>query len=973
MPTLHIISHTHWDREWYLTFQQFRLKLVHLIDNLLDILVQEPRFRTFLLDGQTIILEDYLQIRPEKEPQLRQYIENGRIVIGPWYTSPDLFLVSPEALIRNLLEGERVAHRFGPTMNIGYMPDLFGHPGQMPQILRGFGLDAAVLWRGLADEPAECWWEAPDGTRIFLAYLRDCYNNGAALSVAHPEQFTLELGRVRDSLAAHSAVDEWLIMLGNDHMEPSPYTAAALSYAHDHLPETVQHSSLADYVAAVRPTLTEREIPVIQGELRACQRSPLLPGVLSTRLWLKQRNHTVQTLLEQWAEPFTLLADQLTADWPNPPHGRVQNPTPLLRQAWRLLLQNHPHDSICGCSIDQVHEEMKPRFDQAEQIGEELTQQSLSTIATAVDTQLADALAAVVVFNPSSSPRTDVVQVNINLGQEVADFCLVDAEGTVVAHQSVDAAQAELFNMVLDRPALRGVLAHVHDGVAAGFSVQTMALERHGAQVTARVTVKAHGKPDRAAWEKILAQSQPYLNDQTITSFHVVVRQQAASAVTFVAADVAAHGWRTYWVKAIEPPAAELPAMSRLAEALLPATLWLAETRLGQQLLARLTPHDENKPPFRLENRFFVVEANTADGTLTITDKQTQVVYRGLNRFVDGGDRGDEYNYDPPEQDSEQTAVLKTIKIFRGEVCPALEIVYELTVPATLDDDRTGRAAQMVTMPIVSRITLPRAVARIDVATTIDNNAQDHRLRVHFAAPFAVEQAHYDGHFEVVERPLALPVDTAGWVEQPRPEQPQRAFTSISNGRVGLTVANRGLPEVEVVQTAAGSAIALTLLRCVGWLSRDDLRTRQGHAGPATETAAAQMLGRWCFVYAIIPHAGDWTNVYQEAYAFATPMRAVLEPISMGTLPSRGSFLQHTPAEFVITAVKEAAAGEGWIVRGYNISAEPLTVTLAPQRPFAEVMRVNLAETELERLSPTAEGVVSFPVRGREIVTVLFR
>src|SRR5690349_16355790 len=139
MRTLHLISHTHWDREWYQTFQQFRLRLVHLVDDLLEILATDRHFQHFMLDGQTIVLEDYLQIRPEREAELRTLVQNGRILIGPWYVQPDEFLISPEAIIRNLLEGDRIAKQFGPKMMIGYSPDTFGHIGQLPQILRGFG------------------------------------------------------------------------------------------------------------------------------------------------------------------------------------------------------------------------------------------------------------------------------------------------------------------------------------------------------------------------------------------------------------------------------------------------------------------------------------------------------------------------------------------------------------------------------------------------------------------------------------------------------------------------------------------------------------------------------------------------------------------------------------------------------------------------------------------------------------------
>ena len=162
MNTIHIISHTHWDREWYRTFQQFRLKLVHLVDGLLYVLENDKNYKFFMLDGQTVVLDDYLQMRPTREKVLRRYIQQGRILVGPWHILYDMFLVGPEAHIRNLLQGARTARRFGARMDIGYVPDPFGQPGQMPQVLRGFGMDSACLWRGVDLTNAEFWWRSPD-------------------------------------------------------------------------------------------------------------------------------------------------------------------------------------------------------------------------------------------------------------------------------------------------------------------------------------------------------------------------------------------------------------------------------------------------------------------------------------------------------------------------------------------------------------------------------------------------------------------------------------------------------------------------------------------------------------------------------------------------------------------------------------------------------------------------------------------
>jgi alpha-mannosidase len=989
MQKLHVISHTHWDREWYLTFQQFRLKLIHLIDGLFDILDEDPEFKHFMLDGQTIVLDDYLEIRPEKEELLRRHIQDGRIMIGPWHILPDMYLVSPEAHIRNLLEGARTSRKLGPKMPIGYIPDPFGHPGQVPQILRGFGIEVAALWRGVGDMPAEFWWESPDGSKILLAFLRDSYSNGANLPVCDSEKFTESISAARDSLAAHSAVSDYLIMLGTDHMEPSAHTSTAIAYANEHLAETeVVHSALPDYVQNVSKQISNmtESLPTVRGELRACDRSHLLPGVLSTRMWIKQRNQSSQTLLEKWAEPFSVFADNVIGE-KTPKTGssrvlsesvasdRIGNVAPIIRRAWRLLMENHPHDSICGCSIDQVHEEMKPRFDQADQIGEEITLQSLHALSRAADTRSESAFAAVVLFNPLGYAHRNFVDVELNIPEQITAYELVDADGNVIPHEFIGSSSEELANVLLEKNALRDIIGAIAEGRVAGAAIVSAQLSRQGAVVTINAVLDNQGQPNISEWRQAEEDIAKYAADPSVTHFHAIAHTPQASRIRLVSPDVPGLGWCTLWVRAREAseasPAAEV---SPLLKPLLPIALRLGQSEFGGKILAKLNTGDETKPPFTIENEYFLVEANRADGTLTITDKQTGAVFEGLNRFVDGGDSGDEYNYCPPPEDSLFTPKDVSLKAFRHRPIPFLEIKYELVVPAQLSSDRKNRSKETVTIPISSRVSLAPGVARIDVQTEIDNLARDHRLRVHFPAPFAVREADYDGHFEVVRRPVGVPEKSEDWVEDPRPEVPQRAFADVSNGTIGLMIANRGLAEVEVVKVEEGASteIALTLLRSVGWLSRDDMPVRQGHAGPAIETPGGQVLGKWIYDYSIIPHRGTWHEAYQQAYAFETSLRAIGTDLHLGEIPSQGAFISHSPAEFVISAVKEAEDGTGWIVRGYNISSETIELTLKPLRRFAHAEHVNLAEEELSALGVGDDGSVEISVSAHEVVSIKF-
>jgi mannosylglycerate hydrolase len=989
MQKLHVISHTHWDREWYLTFQQFRLKLVHLIDKLLDILDEDPEFKYFMLDGQTIVLDDYLHMRPEMEEVLRQHIQKGRILIGPWHILPDMFLVSSEAHIRNLLEGARTARKFGPKMPIGYIPDPFGHPGQVPQILRGFGIETAALWRGVGDLPAELWWESPDGSKVLLAYLRDSYSNGANLPVQNSGQFTQQISAERDSLAAHSAVNDFLIMLGTDHMEPSLLTSAAIAYANEHLSGTqVIHSTLPEYFKSISDQISnlDKPLPTIRGELRACDHSHLLPGVLSTRMWIKQRNHSSQTLLEKWAEPFSVFALNMIERNTEKEKGirgspdtivsnRIRNIAPIIRQAWRLLMENHPHDSICGCSIDQVHDEMKTRFDQVDQIAEEITLQALQAVSQATETRSEDAFSAVVLFNPFEYTNHDLVEVELNIPEGVAAFELRDENRIVIPHEFLGANNEELANLLIEKSSLRGTIGAISEGRVAGAAIVRVKVSRQGSTVTVEAILDDEGQPNIPEWHQAEKDIAKYEADPSVSHFQLIAHSPQASKIRFVTPEIPEFGWRTLWVRALAAPKAPPPTqVNPLLKPLLPLALRFARSEFGVKLLARQEAGDEVKPPYMIENEHFLVAASQVDGTLTITDKQTNTDFKGLNRFMDGGDAGDEYNYAPPIKDSVCTSKVVSLRAFRHRLVPFLEIEYALKVPTQLSSDRDSRSKRIVNIPVVSRISLVPGVARIDVHTEIDNHTKDHRLRVHFPVPFVVEAADYDGHFEVVRRPIGTPEKGDNWVEDPRPEVPQRAFTDVSNGKIGLMIANHGLPEVEVINVDedAQTEIALTLMRSVGWLSRDDISVRQGHAGPAFETPGGQVPGKWTYDYAIIPHHGNWREAYQHAYSFQTSLRVIESGLHEGEIPVQGSFISHSPAEFIISTVKETENGKGWIVRGYNISPETIQLKLMPWRRFANAIQVNLAEEEITALGAGEDGSIIISVSGHEIVSIMF-
>ncbi|MDQ1385893.1 MAG: 2-O-(6-phospho-alpha-D-mannosyl)-D-glycerate hydrolase [Actinomycetota bacterium] len=392
-----LVSHFHWDREWYRPFEVFRGRLVDAIDAVLDLVTADPGYR-FVLDGQAIVLEDYLAVRPHRRDELVAGLSAGRLAAGPWYVQPDSLLPAGETHVRNLLHGRAVAGALGPVSAVGYVPDSFGHPAQLPQILAGFGLDPFVYWRGNGAELDKLGplyrWCAPDGSSVRAWQLPEGYFSAGGLDADGDLAATVaRLRPVIDRIVAAGG-DPVLLMNGFDHLPPDRSTAdvAALIGA-----ERV----LLDEAATRLPeasTLVE-----FCGDLMGARTSNLLPGVWSARMPLKLRNRAVETLLTTWAEPWAAFGHALG----------LADERPALDQAWRALLCNQAHDSICGCSIDPVHERMVARYDDAEGLGNATLQRALERIAGRNDVRDTPSTEtqAVVVFNSSATRRTDVVRI----------------------------------------------------------------------------------------------------------------------------------------------------------------------------------------------------------------------------------------------------------------------------------------------------------------------------------------------------------------------------------------------------------------------------------------------------------------------------------------------------------------------------------------------------------------------------------
>jgi mannosylglycerate hydrolase len=375
----------------------------------LDRLEAEEDLR-FTLDGQLATVDDYLEIRPEAEERIRRLVGAGRLAVGPWQTLMDEFLVDGETTLRNLEAGLRRSEEFGESMRVGYLPDMFGHVAQMPQILRAAGIETAVVWRGVpaAVDFHRFVWAGLDGSTVVAEYLPDGYDNAAYLfDLPGP----VDLGAFEERFRPWFGDDPVLGLVGTDHKALAPDFSARV-------PDGADVGTLGDYLAGA-PT---EGLSTWRGELRSAARANLLPGVVSARIDLKAACAGAERWLERYAEPLQAL------------YGKAW-PEPFLALAWQRMFQNAAHDSICGCSTDEVSAQVLVRYAEAEQIGRELARRTVARIAEEVPR------GAFAVVNPTPRARRNVVELEMSVPEEWEAVALELPGGVRVETQEVSRAQ----------------------------------------------------------------------------------------------------------------------------------------------------------------------------------------------------------------------------------------------------------------------------------------------------------------------------------------------------------------------------------------------------------------------------------------------------------------------------------------------------------------------------------------------------
>lgn len=922
---VHIISGTHWDREWRYTAEQSKLRLANLVDHLLEVLDRVPDFRCFHLDGGAVVLDDYFSVRPENKDRIQKYMQEGRISLVNWYTLPETFTVAPEALIRNLMVGKRVADEVGGAMKTGYTATSYGQTSQLPQIYNGFGIETAMFYRGTNKHamPPFFRWQSPDGSELKVVrcfdevtrtnwfffvhqpvvigkYARDLsYYYNAAEHPVHMADMDMYLAdfqilnedrtfprdeeRLRKALklimdqATPQAIGRHVLALDmEDNAKPYehlPELARAMTEVAGDAEFVVQN--VDDYMAEVLADADVANAYIHPGEIRFPAVEPGFNGLLgsthSSRVRLKILNDQAETELACLAEPLASWAALMGWEYPRT----------LLDRAWKELLLNHAHDDIVGAAIDEAHEDMLPRFRAAVTVGREVSRWAIEELWKKIDlSKFGQDDLTLTFFNTQPFARKGVVPLVIDIPREF------ETETTGDPALGVGA--------IIERKAVIPDYRHfdIVDESGNKLAYTVLSSEKMKNRIESQV--------DTAA-------------------LHPITRLRV-----LVEADVPAAGYATIALHPREPRYVPHP-----------------KPEAPRALIAG--------PDGTLENEFLAVRIN-ANGTFTLTDKANSKVYTDQHLLHDGGAIGNAHLYKTPLRNFDVTSVASSAQVTLEESTP-LRGIYRiditLSIPREVTSDGKDRSRERVELPVTTWITLRKGARRLEMRTRVYNEARDHRLRVLFPTNIETNEVAVESAFAVEKRNFLWP-DTGDNMEGHYPIQPMQNFVDVSDGKLGFAFLGKGLREYEVIDDARRT-LAITLLRghraymtSIDNLSPDELERH---------IRGQHSLGEHEFEYALYPHRGDWQagEVLREAYDHKVPMRVLQGVAKGGQERASQSLLEIEPRGAAqLSALCQSEDGKATILRLWNVSQKDESLTIRFGFPVAAIKVVRMDETMAE-------------------------
>lgn len=921
--TIHVVSNSHWDREWVYPFEETRLLLLDFMDELLDLLDNDPDFHSFTMDSQTLCVEDYLELRPEKRATVEKHVKSGRLIVGPWYSLPEEYLVNGESLVRNLVVGHRVAEGWGKVSKIGYTPFGYGQTSQMPQIYRGFGIDTIIFYRGINTPKSEFVLKGPDGSRLlgmrfgcmsrfsYYVYVyrvlrygsddvfaRYDWDRGAApfrLASEHNPRghyYILDDQKkqwndapIRDQLqklvrdeSEHFSTSQICCMQGFDSSNPDPKETEIMRLCQKLLPEhTIRFSNLEEYMTAMRQEV--KNPTVLTGESRdpgsTGKWTHLFGDVISARMRIKRANHRAEMSLQRMAEPWSAVGSMIGGEY-------VKT---AIDRSWRLLLQNHPHDTITGSGIDQMEKDLIYRADQVAIISEGLARRGMQAVQIKIDnSDLPPRDAVLTIFNPCPFPRGGVISCYIDMPQNMGYEAF--------SVRTADGKHAQRLQIKEQFPA--GVLVR---------NLQDISIELRANRALCHLEVD----------------------------------------------DIPAFGYRTY----------HLVRESRFSY--LPGTL-APEANV-------------------LENEYLRVKFNS-DGTLDLAHKESGHTFTGLHYMEDTGETGHSWIHMEPDQNETIRSQGCPHVIALEEAGPLLarmRVEYHMQIPIDLEEtpgidfregdlNHTRRTEQRKLVVITSRFTLRAGQKRLDITTSMDNPCKHHRLRVVFPTRLDTSRSNAEASFDVISRDIHVKPGNA-YYGRPNPQYPMHRFVDLSGKKMGFAVINSsGLREYEAID-APDRPLAITLLRAFTYRNSPVF----GRWETYPDMELAQCLGPHEWSYALYPHRGDWTHgVYEQAEEMNLPLEVAQAGPHAGILPKALSFLELRGAQLQLSAFKRAEyRPESYIVRIFNPSSKAIRGSLHTFRPIKKAWLTNLNEERMEPLTPK-DKTLRLNVGKKKIVTIEF-
>ncbi len=821
---VHVITHTHWDREWYLSFELFRARLLTLLDNLKEEMEKHKAFKFFTLDGQTVVLEDYFELRPEKKEEILSLIREKRVEVGPWYILPDEFLITGESFIRNYLIAQKILQEFEiEGMDIGYLPDMFGHNAYTPSILKGLELKAAVLWRGVGDasRKTEFLWRAPNGDGIITVNLLHSYSNGA--------HFGKDIKEVRevfrkevDTLSKVSTTDNILIMNGTDHEFPLyELTKYFSKWSEEFGDVDIIHSTLSHYVDSVieeKPSLRE-----VHGELKSPKYEPILKDVTSTRIYIKLLNFKVQKLYTRYVEPlaaFLKLNDE-------------EIDIERIDYGWKLILKSHPHDSICGCSVDNVHRDVEVRLRRALDVGTSLVVEFLNKVSKYIEIDDKKGI-PILVFNPYEYERNAYVSAFLPIKMGTS-YEIVDKDGKTYPVYIDEESEINQYQSYLEQDTM-AILTPIS------------------------------------------------LFKETISPFALFFTN--FKKVLFYAPSLPGIGFKVFYLR-----------------------------EANKDIEGSIS-----SPEF--ENAFYKFSLNE-NGSFNLIDKIHNISYSNLNYLEDIGDRGDEYNFSPIPDDTPINTLEKKAEILEVrdyDFLKTIKVKIRMSVPSSIGKDNNKRADSLIDLDIEILYKFYKELPRIDVMLNLKNTARDHKLSFVAEVPEKIDTVLNDGYFGIVSHPADFRYYGDDYTEENISRYAMESFAYVNGERSKLAISTQGIHEYESHIIDGKTRLAFTLLRSVGWLSRDDLLTRKGNAGPPMPTPDAQCIGTYQYTYSfILLKDGKKEEVYEKTRDF------LYEPVAIMPFPERER-VSYMISEFdfergiFLSALKVSQDGEGVVLRAHNQS-----------------------------------------------------